>query len=193
MLDPEQNANFMDHYLDVPVDLSKVLFVCTANTTDTIPGPLLDRMEVIRLSGYIAEEKVFTLLSFFFFLIFFFLPQQAIAEKYLVPVALKGTGLTKEDVFLTRDGIDELIRHYCREAGVRNLQKHVDKVFRKSALKKLKGELQPNTEITAANMKDFVGNPIFLSDRIYDKTPVGVIMGLAWTAMGIFIFFFFLI
>ncbi|KAG1249224.1 hypothetical protein G6F68_013450 [Rhizopus microsporus] len=117
LLDPEQNNGFLDHYMDVPVDLSKVLFVCTANVLDTIPGPLLDRMEVIQLSGYIAEEKA------------------AIASKYLTPAAKVSAGLEHINVNLTEDAIYTLIKNYCRESGVRNLKKHIDKVFRKAALK----------------------------------------------------------
>ncbi len=103
--------------MDVPVDLSKVLFVCTANMTDTIPRPLLDRMEVIRLSGYVSDEKM------------------AIAEKYLAPAAKDTAGLAGADVELTKEAIEELIKSYCRESGVRNLKKQIEKVYRKSALK----------------------------------------------------------
>lgn len=117
LLDPEQNNSFLDHYLDVPVDLSKVLFVCTANMTDTIPRPLLDRMEMIQLSGYVADEKM------------------AIAERYLAPAAKKLSGLENADVVLEKAGIAELINKYCRESGVRNLKKQIEKVYRKSALK----------------------------------------------------------
>lgn len=117
LLDPEQNNSFLDHYMDVPVDLSKVLFVCTANVTDTIPRPLLDRMELIELSGYVADEKM------------------AIAEKYLAPAARELTGLKDVDVNLERDAIEELIKSYCRESGVRNLKKQIEKVYRKAAFK----------------------------------------------------------
>ncbi|GAA5998401.1 uncharacterized protein JCM10292_001171 [Rhodotorula paludigena] len=117
MLDPEQNAQFLDHYLDVPVDLSRVLFVCTANTLDTIPAPLLDRMEVLEVSGYITEEKA------------------AIASKYLAPQAKDGAGLKNADVELQDDAVAALIRYYCRESGVRRLKQQIEKVFRKAALK----------------------------------------------------------
>lgn len=117
LLDPEQNNSFLDHYMDVPVDLSKVLFVCTANMTDTIPIPLLDRMEVIRLSGYVSDEK------------------KAIADKYLAPAAKELAGLKEADVKLSDEAIEDLIKFYCREAGVRNLKKHIEKIYRKSALK----------------------------------------------------------
>ncbi|KKZ60887.1 lon protease like, mitochondrial [[Emmonsia] crescens] len=214
LLDPEQNSSFLDHYMDVPVDLSKVLFVCTANMTDTIPRPLLDRMEMIELSGYVADEKM------------------AIAERYLAPSAKEMSGLKDVDVILEKDAIEELIKSYCRESGVRNLKKQIEKVYRKAALKIIqdlpeqekdaeevtvreevrtaleegtesaveKGEKSPepvpaplaaahvpediHVSINRDNLKDYVGPPIFTSDRLYDVTPAGVAMGLAWTSMG---------
>ncbi|RKF75773.1 Lon protease-like protein, mitochondrial [Golovinomyces cichoracearum] len=217
LLDPEQNNAFLDHYLDVPIDLSKVLFVCTANMTDTIPRPLLDRMEMIELSGYVADEKI------------------AIAERYLGPAAKELAGLKDIDVNLSRNAIEELIKSYCRESGVRNLKKHIEKIYRKSALRIVQdlGEStipeqnestdegkvaskeskkdttdvkvipedieQQTTEIPKVsiivpdsthvsidkhNLKDYVGPPVFTSDRLYDVTPAGVVMGLAWTQMG---------
>jgi len=120
VLDPSQNETFMDHYLDVPIDLSKVLFLCTANVIDTIPGPLLDRMEVVRLSGYIQDEKV------------------QIARRYLEPTARKTMGLAPHHLELEESALVSLIQGYCREAGVRNLQKHVEKICRKVALKVVK-------------------------------------------------------
>lgn len=199
LLDPEQNSSFLDHYMDVPVDLSKVLFVCTANVLDTIPGPLLDRMEVIQLSGYIAEEKA------------------AIAEKYLAPTAKKAAGLENVNVNLTSEAIDSLIKSYCRESGVRNLKKHIDKVFRKAAFKVVQeiGQDEKNSEdvkedkdliedtklegadqkplvvssdvsinIDSSNLKDYVGPQVYQTERLYEQTPPGVVMGLAWTSMG---------
>lgn len=220
LLDPEQNSSFLDHYMDVPVDLSKVLFVCTANMTDTIPRPLLDRMEVIRLSGYVSDEKM------------------AIADKYLGPAAKELAGLKGADVTLSDDAIQELIKSYCRESGVRNLKKQIEKVYRKSALKivqELGEEVLPEDKaltdegkaalkesekvkdsddkegasttasenetaekprvalkvpdsvhvtINKDSLKEYVGPPIFTSDRLYDVTPPGVTMGLAWTQMG---------
>ena len=112
-----KNGTFLDHYLDVPVDLSKVLFLCTANILDTIPGPLLDRMEVIRLSGYIADEK------------------KEIARKYLEKEAKNKTGVKDEQATVTDQALSTLIEEYCREAGVRNLQKHLEKIYRKVAYK----------------------------------------------------------
>ncbi|XP_071342841.1 lon protease homolog, mitochondrial isoform X2 [Trachinotus anak] len=165
LLDPEQNANFLDHYLDVPVDLSKVLFICTANVTDTIPEPLRDRMEMINVSGYVAQEKL------------------AIAECYLVPQLRALCGLTEEKASISSDALSLLIRQYCRESGVRNLQKQVEKVFRKVAFRIVSGE-ETSVNVTPDNLQDYVGKPVFTVDRMYDVTPPGVVMGLAWTAMG---------
>ncbi|XP_051827758.1 lon protease homolog, mitochondrial [Antechinus flavipes] len=165
LLDPEQNSNFLDHYLDVPVDLSKVLFICTANVIDTIPEPLRDRMEMINVSGYVAQEKL------------------AIAERYLVPQARILCGLDESKTKVSSDVLTLLIKQYCRESGVRNLQKQVEKMLRKSAYKLVSGEME-FVEITPENLQDFVGKPIFTVERMYDVTPPGVVMGLAWTAMG---------
>jgi Lon-like ATP-dependent protease len=134
LLDPEQNGSFLDHYLDVPVDLSKVLFVCTANVLDTIPGPLLDRMEVVRLSGYIADEK------------------RAIARTYLEKTAKERSGIGDGEATVSDGAMDALIEDYCREAGVRNLQKHLEKIYRKVALKlaKAKGRRRPRRWATRA-------------------------------------------
>jgi len=122
VLDPSQNGSFMDHYLDVPVDLSRVLFLCTANVTDTIPGPLADRMEFIRLSGYIMQEKL------------------EIAKSYLAPTAMKESGLTAKDISIADNTFESLIRWYCREAGVRSLQKHIQMIFRKAALQLVRAQ-----------------------------------------------------
>lgn len=110
LLDPEQNCNFLDHFLDVPVDLSKVLFICTANVLDTIPDPLRDRMELIEMSGYVGEEKL------------------AIAKQYLIPKALSECGVKENQISIKENSISALIKSYCRESGVRNLQKHIEKV-----------------------------------------------------------------
>lgn len=165
LLDPEQNANFLDHYLDVPVDLSKVLFICTANVVDTIPEPLRDRMEMINVSGYVAQEKL------------------AIAERYLVPQLRTLCGLTEDKASISSDALNLLIRQYCRESGVRNLQKQVEKVFRKVAFC-IVNEEQSSVSVTPENLQDYVGKPLFTVDRMYQETPPGVVMGLAWTAMG---------
>ncbi|XP_028299509.1 lon protease homolog, mitochondrial [Gouania willdenowi] len=165
LLDPEQNAHFLDHYLDVPVDLSKVLLICTANVTDTIPEPLRDRMEMINVSGYVAQEKL------------------AIAERYLVPQLRTLCGLNEEKASISSDALSLLIRQYCRESGVRNLQKQVEKVFRKVAFGIVSGE-QTTVSVTPDNLQQYVGKPVFTVDRMYDVTPPGVVMGLAWTALG---------
>eukprot|EP00045_Choanoeca_perplexa_P013141 m.147135 g.147135 ORF g.147135 m.147135 type:complete len:965 (-) comp16252_c0_seq1:125-3019(-) len=165
LLDPEQNSGFLDHYLDVPVDMSKVLFICTANVKDTIPGPLYDRMEVIDLSGYTADEK------------------RSIARTYLIPQAQRATGVTSEQLDITDEVVDALSRGYCRESGVRNLSKHLEKIYRKSALKLVSDDVKHLT-VTTDNLKDYVGQPIFTEDRLFETTPPGVVMGLAWTSMG---------
>ena len=155
LLDPEQNAKFVDHYLDVEVDLSKVLFLCTANMLDTIPGPLRDRMEVIRLSGYILDEKV------------------SIADKYLVPTARKASGLTEEQVVLEESALKELITGYCREAGVRNLAQHIEKILRKVALKVVRGKAATPEIVSPSSLAELVGKPVHSSDRLYENTPPG--------------------
>ncbi|KZT01424.1 ATP-dependent protease La [Laetiporus sulphureus 93-53] len=139
MLDPEQNTAFLDHYMDVPVDLSRVLFVCTANILDTIPAPLLDRMEILEVSGYVSEEKA------------------VIAEKYLCPQAKEASGLKDADVQLEPAAVDVLIKYYCRESGVRNLKKHVEKIYRKAALKLVQDlgeEVFPEPVVSAEAPKD---------------------------------------
>lgn len=165
LLDPEQNVNFLDHYLDVPVDLSKVLFICTANIIDSIPEPLRDRMELIEMSGYVAEEKV------------------AIAKQYLIPQAKKTSGVTDDNIDIQEEALKTLIKSYCRESGVRNLQKHIEKLVRKVAFKLVKKECE-KFDVTEGNLQQLVGKPIFTHERMYDITPPGVVMGLAWTAMG---------
>lgn len=218
LLDPEQNATFLDHYLDVPVDLSRVLFVCTANQLDTIPGPLLDRMEVIQLSGYTAAEK------------------KAIARTYLEPQSRADAGVPLGAVKVTEAALDVLVEDYAREAGVRNLKKHLEKIYRKSALKLVQKGVEGTQDAVGAGdaetaehgsehaegessaikppapqvrrneadeaaaaaefpdpvitvdvdqLKDYVGQPPFTSDRIYrDHMPAGVVTGLAWTPLG---------
>ncbi|XP_055351154.1 lon protease homolog, mitochondrial-like [Paramacrobiotus metropolitanus] len=166
LLDPEQNKNFMDHYLDVSVDLSKVLFICTANVIDTIPDALRDRMEMIEVAGYVQEEKL------------------AIAQKYLIPQAQEKSGIKPEQLHTSDEAISRLIRQYCRESGVRALQKYVEKIHRKVAYKIVE-EKKEQVEVTLENLEEFVGKPKFLSERLYEaETPAGVVMGLAWTAMG---------
>ncbi|KAJ5925127.1 hypothetical protein N7454_007766 [Penicillium verhagenii] len=192
LLDPEQNSSFLDHYMDVPVDLSKVLFVCTANVTDTIPRPLLDRMELIELSGYVADEKM------------------AIAERYLAPAAREMTGLKDVDVNLEKEAIEELIKSYCRESGVRNLKKQIEKVYRKAAFKIVqdlgeetfpeeaalteegKAAQEESKEHESSDPAEALLNrrsrpPRFLASHSRPsvrQVPPGVTMGLAWTSMG---------
>lgn len=151
--------------MDVAVDLSKVLFICTANVIDTIPEPLRDRMEMIDMSGYVAEEKL------------------AIAKQYLVPQARIESGLNGNQVAMHDNALNALIKSYCRESGVRSLQKHIEKVHRKVAFKVVQKEAN-KIDVTANNLHEFVGKPVFTHDRMYDVTPAGVVMGLAWTAMG---------
>lgn len=168
VLDPEQNRDFLDHYLDVRCDLSDVLFIVTANVLDTIPEALKDRMDILRLSGYIQQEKI------------------QIAKKYLIPKNRKEMGLTPSQLSFTQDALKEMIDGYARESGVRNLENHLKKVMRKIALKVVKqeqGKPIPSV-INPANLKDFLGKPMFTTDRFYEKPPVGVATGLAWTAMG---------
>ncbi|MGD9408587.1 MAG: AAA family ATPase, partial [Thiohalocapsa sp.] len=163
VLDPEQNREFLDHYLDLRFDLSKVLFVCTANQTDTIPGPLLDRMEVIQLSGYIADEKL------------------AIAKKYLLPRQIERAGLDKGTVKIGTKTLRALIEGYARDAGVRRLEKQLGKIVRKSAVRLLEGEATPVT-VSEDQLKDYLGSPVFRDERKLGGP--GVVTGLAWTAMG---------
>ncbi|RCV14628.1 hypothetical protein SETIT_2G440400v2 [Setaria italica] len=255
LLDPEQNVNFLDHYLDVPIDLSKVLFVCTANVIEMIPNPLLDRMEIIAIAGYITDEKMH------------------IARDYLEKNTREACGIKPEQVEVTDAALLALIENYCREAGVRNLQKQIEKIYRKIALQLVRQGVsnEPDQEalivtaneepssgdgaiakdeilkdsaveaneanlakeavlhevhtteavlhevhtteapkedsvsegkdtdgakedgadkaiekvvVDSSNLGDFVGKPVFQAERIYEQTPVGVVMGLAWTAMG---------
>lgn len=173
VLDPEQNREFLDHYLDVHCDLSNVLFMVTANVLDTIPEPLKDRMETLRLSGYIQAEKI------------------EIATKYLIPRNRKSMGLKAGDVAFTRGAIAEIINGYAREAGVRTLENNIKKILRKVAVQIVRSEeskkgKKKRKKITVAetNLSEYLGKPIFTSDRYYQHTPVGVCTGLAWTAMG---------
>lgn len=168
VLDPEQNKDFLDHYLDVRCDLSNVLFIVTANVLDTIPEPLKDRMEILRLSGYIQAEKI------------------EIASKYLVPRNRKIMGLKGSDVVFTKGGLIEIVNGYAREAGVRGFENNIKKILRKVAVKIARGSTKGNakTQITEKSLKDYLGKPIFTTDRYYKINPVGVATGLAWTSLG---------
>ena len=163
VLDPEQNRDFLDHYLDVRFDLSKTLFIATANQLDTIPGPLLDRTEIIRLSGYIASEKL------------------AIARRHLVPRTLKKAGLKRSQLSISRDALADVIDGYAREAGVRGLEKRLDQIARKAVTKILKKAKTP-IAVTAKNLKDYLGQPLFEDDK--PRLAPGVVTGLAWTPLG---------
>eukprot|EP00922_Rhytidocystis_sp_ex-Travisia-forbesii_P006516 GHVS01009468.1.p1 GENE.GHVS01009468.1~~GHVS01009468.1.p1 ORF type:complete len:414 (-),score=72.09 GHVS01009468.1:58-1299(-) len=165
ILDPSQNNTFRDHYLDVPVDLSQVLFVCTANTPDNIPGPLLDRLEVIRIAGYVFEEKL------------------CIARQYLIPQTIQNTGVANGQVVVEEEVVQRLVKDYAREAGVRQLLKHIEKIYRKSALRIVRDK-EASVSVTVASLASFVGQPPFLSERLFCPTPAGVVLGLAWTQMG---------
>ena len=162
LLDPEQNGQFLDHYLDLRLDLSKTLFVCTANQLDTIPRPLLDRMDVIRLGGYIGSEKL------------------DIARKHLWPRLLERNGMKNSQVKISDAALRTLIDGYAREAGVRGLEKLLHRILRKSAVKLL-GKTK-SLSITGKNLVEFVGEPPFRVEK--QLGGVGVITGLAWTSMG---------
>ncbi|KFK37993.1 hypothetical protein AALP_AA3G056200, partial [Arabis alpina] len=169
VMDPDNNANFLDLFLNVTIDLSKVLFICTTNEIDMIPDPLLDRMEVINLPGYIAEEKMH------------------IAKNHLVKTIGKSCGITPEQALVTDAALLSLIDNYCREAGVRNLKKKIEKIYRKIALKLVREGVTKTVEkvvIDESNLAKYVGRPVFYTEKIYEHTPVGVVMGLAWTSMG---------
>ena len=164
VLDPEQNSSFRDHYLDVPFDLSHVLFVATANQLDTIPAPLLDRMEVIRLSGYILDEKV------------------EIARRYLVPKALDAHGLKKGQVTIGREALRTLIDGYAREAGVRGLENRIKKIMRKAAMEFAMGRTD-KISLGKKDLEKYLGKPLFQEEEIFEGVS-GVVTGLAWTSMG---------
>ena len=167
VLDPEQNKEFLDHYLDVRCDLSNVLFIVTANVLDTIPEPLKDRMEMLRLSGYIQAEKI------------------EIAKKYLVPRNRKNMGLTLTNVKFTDGALSSIINGYAREAGVRSLENNIKKIMRKVAVKIARSPKKAKrTVVSEKNLVKYLGKPIFTTDRYYEVNPVGVATGLAWTSLG---------
>ncbi|ODQ66825.1 ATP-dependent protease La [Nadsonia fulvescens var. elongata DSM 6958] len=207
ILDPEQNEKFMDHYLDVSLDISKAFFVCTANVLHTIPPPLLDRMEVIEVSGYVNEEKM------------------VIAEHYLIPTSKKINGLEKLNVSVGKRALEELIKGYCRENGVRNLQKLIDRIFRKVAFnlvtelesssfgksdevpksqakksseeneakpisvnKEFERLIIPDTlkpiHISEPGLRKYLGPVPYISERMFEDAPIGVVLGLGWTENG---------
>ncbi|MFW5687606.1 MAG: endopeptidase La [Bacteroidota bacterium] len=165
VLDPEQNSAFLDHYLDVRFDLSNILFITTANQLDTIPRPLLDRMEIIKLSGYILEEKV------------------EIAKRFLIPKQRKEHGLKADEINITDAALAKIADGYAREAGVRNMENLIRKIMRRATL--LQAEKKSDKiNVNQKNLKDFLGLPVFSPEELYKKTIPGVTLGLAWTAMG---------
>ncbi len=165
VLDPEQNSEFLDHYLDVRFDLSNILFVTTANQLDTIPRPLLDRMEIIKLSGYILEEKV------------------EIAKRYLVPKQRNEHGLKASEVSISDAALKTIVDGYAREAGIRGLENQIKKIMRKATLRQAE-EGSGKISVTPKNITDFIGQQIFTTEELYKKSIPGVTLGLAWTAMG---------
>jgi ATP-dependent Lon protease len=165
VLDPEQNNTFQDHYLDVEYDLSQVLFVATANVLHTIPGPLQDRMEILRLTGYTELEKL------------------EIARQYLVRKQREATGLTEEQVSFNDDALREIIRHYTRESGVRNLEREIGNVCRKVTRRVVRDSAHVE-KVTPATIEDLLGVAKFRDSQVHEKNEIGLVTGLAWTEMG---------
>lgn len=165
VLDPEQNHTFNDHYLEVDLDLSETMFICTSNSMN-IPGPLLDRMEVIRLPGYTEDEK------------------SAIASRYLVPKQIKNSGLKQNEATITDDAVTQLIRHYTREAGVRGLERQIAKVLRKVTRQLVEKKVDSGLQITADNLEEYAGVEQFTYGIKEDSDRVGQVTGLAWTSVG---------
>src|SRR5277367_3989051 len=166
VLDPEQNFMFVDHYLDVEYDLSQVFFIATANVLHTIPGPLQDRMEILRLHGYTEIEKL------------------EIAKQYLVKKQREATGLSDKNITFKDDAILEIIRYYTREAGVRNLEREIGNVCRKVARRVVKNSSKHKEEISQANIAEFLGVAKFRDSEVHERSEVGLVTGLAWTEVG---------
>lgn len=166
VLDPEQNNAFHDNFLDVDYDLSKVMFIATANNLNAIPAPLLDRMELIEVSGYITEEKI------------------EIARKHLIPKELEATGIDKTSVKFSKDAIEAIIESYTRESGVRELEKKIGKILRKQARKYATDGSFIQSDIKPADLKDLLGAPEYSKDKYQGNEHAGVVTGLAWTAVG---------
>ena len=166
VLDPEQNTSFQDHYLDVDYDLSQVLFVATANVMHTIPAPLQDRMEILRLQGYTEQEKL------------------EIAKQYLVKKQREQTGLSEKNVVFTDDGLLEVIRHYTREAGVRNLEREIGNICRKVARRVVKNGAKHKEKVTETSVAEFLGVARYRDSEMHEKSEVGLVTGLAWTEVG---------
>lgn len=166
VLDPEQNNTFHDNYLDVDYDLSKVMFIATANNLSTIPPALLDRMELIEVSGYITEEKV------------------EIARRHLVPKELEANGIKKEYVKFSKAALECIVENYTRESGVRELEKKINKVMRKIALEFARDGYEVMHEIKPADVRKYLGTPKYSRDKYQGNEYAGVVTGLAWTAVG---------
>lgn len=166
VLDPEQNSAFHDNFLDVDYDLSKVMFIATANNLNTIPAPLLDRMELIEVSGYITEEKI------------------EIAKRHLLPKEMEANGLKKQDLKLPKATIETIVEQYTRESGVRELEKKIGKIMRKLALKYAKNDAVEKTEIKPADLYNYLGVAEYSRDKYQGNEYAGVVTGLAWTAVG---------
>ena len=165
VLDPEQNNTFSDHYVEIPFDLSQVFWIVTANTVETIPPALLDRMEVVQLSSYTEDEKV------------------KIAELHLLPKERQNNGLTAKTLSITEDALRMIIRGYTREAGVRNLERKIAAVCRKTALRIVNGEAK-SAKVTAKNLHKYLGKVIYLEDDVSLEAAAGICTGLAWTRVG---------
>jgi ATP-dependent Lon protease len=166
VLDPEQNTSFMDHYLDVDYDLSQVLFVATANVLHTIPAPLQDRMEILRLHGYTEAEKL------------------EIAKQYLVKKQRENTGLSDKNAVFSDAALVDIIRGYTREAGVRNLEREIGNVCRKVARRVVRNGAKHKEEITDTNLNEFLGVAKFRDSQLHETSEVGLVTGLAWTEVG---------
>jgi ATP-dependent Lon protease len=166
VLDPEQNSTFNDHYLDVDYDLSKVMFITTANTLDRIPRPLQDRMEIIRIAGYTDIEKL------------------NIAKRYLVPKQLEANGLKTDNLDFSDNGILNIIRHYTKEAGVRNLEREIASICRKVVVEVVRSDRKAHVQITGKNLGKYLGPPRFRFGKVEGEQKVGVATGLAWTELG---------
>jgi ATP-dependent Lon protease len=166
VLDGEQNKTYRDHFMEIPVDLTDVMFITTANTLDTIPRPLLDRMEIIELGSYTDEEKVM------------------IAKNHLIPKQMEKHGLKKTQLRISDDAIREIIQCYTRESGVRNLERKIAEVCRKTDIRVLEQEAPKKITVTGANVQDFLGIRRFLPDRLPGNDQIGLVTGLAWTSVG---------
>lgn len=166
VLDPEQNNAFHDNFLDVDYDLSKVMFIATANNLNTIPQPLLDRMELIEVSGYITEEKI------------------EIARKHLLPKEMEATGIDKHDLKIPKDTLEVIIESYTRESGVRELEKKIGKILRKVARQYATDGYFAKSEIKPADLNEYLGSPEYTRDKYQGNEYAGVVTGLAWTAVG---------